>query len=160
MSIHNCYAAQVIKLSFNLPESKRITQRWAPPKDKEKVPLLSHHLIWSRKPYQRTNTLFVCLILTPMYSNSRQFSSSDPSLQSVSPSQYQCSAIQLPSVQRNSLSEHLRMSDMKNKEKIWIKGCTVMHLHAGCSSVHLPHCSSLLSPQSLSPSQCHRLRMQ
>lgn len=25
---------------------------------------------------------------------------------------------------------------------------------------HSPHCSSLLSPQSLSPSQCHRLRMQ
>lgn len=45
-------------------------------------------------------------------SNSRQFSSSDPSLQSVSPSQYQCSAIQLPSVQRNSLSEHLRLSVM------------------------------------------------
>lgn len=31
-------------------------------------------------------------------------------MQSVSPSQYQCSAIQLPSLQRNSLSEHLRMS--------------------------------------------------
>lgn len=41
----------------------------------------------------------------------RQFSSSDSSLQSLSPSQYQCSAMQLPSVQRNSLSEHLRISD-------------------------------------------------
>lgn len=45
-----------------------------------------------------------------VWGNSRQLSSSEPSLQSVSPSQYQCSAIQLPSLQRNSLSEHLRMS--------------------------------------------------
>lgn len=46
--------------------------------------------------------------------HSRQLSSSEPSLQSVSPSQYQCSAIQLPSLQRNSLSEHLRMSGRCN----------------------------------------------
>ncbi|TNN35536.1 hypothetical protein EYF80_054293 [Liparis tanakae] len=67
-------------------------------------------------------------------SDSRQFSSSDPSLQSVSPSQYQCSAMQLPSVQRNSLSEHLRMSVTARDAEI--------------------------RTQSLSPSQCHRLRMQ
>lgn len=157
MSVQNCYAAQVIKLSFNSPESKIITQGCAPPKDKDNVTFLSHHLIWNRKSCQ---TLCFKKILKPIYYNSRQFSSSDPSLQSVSPSQYQCSAIQLPSVQRNSLSEHLRMSDMKKKEKILIKGCPIMHLHARCSSVDLPHCSSLLSPQSLSPSQCHRLRMQ
>lgn len=46
--------------------------------------------------------------------HSRQLSSSEPSLQSVSPSQYQCSAMQLPSLQRNSLSEHLRMSGGRN----------------------------------------------
>ncbi len=42
--------------------------------------------------------------------NLRQFSSSVPSLQSASPSQYQCSAMQLPSEQRNSLSEHFLLS--------------------------------------------------
>lgn len=94
--------------------------------------------------------------------NSRQFSSSDPSLQSVSPSQYQCSAMQLPSVQRNSLSEHLRMSAAQQTKKniYYITARLFWSSNVSLGAGSIPHCSSLLSPQSLSPSQCHRLRMQ
>ena len=62
------------------------------------------------------------------WGHSRQLSSSEPSLQSVSPSQYQCSAMQLPSLQRNSLSEHLRMS-----------GGVGRGVHSGTAVLQEPH---------------------
>ena len=73
--------------------------------------------------------------------NLRQFSSSDPSLQSVSPSQYQCSAIQLPSVQRNSLSEHLRISGEKKKKtnsSVLLKDIKNEHICHWCWCVYTP----------------------
>lgn len=69
-----------------------------------------------------TDTSLKIKVKRPL-SNLRQFSSSDPSLQSVSPSQYQCSAMQLPSVQRNSLSEHLRISGVEEHASRYRRKC-------------------------------------
>lgn len=68
-------------------------------------------------------------------------------MQSVSPSQYQCSAMQLPSLQRNSLSEHLRMSrDAMRQESPRLFSCLWW-----LGAVHIPDSrdrSALLPPSS------------